>query len=167
MRWRRVSCNISSWYFSHNISVLKGEQNSKRVTKRFFSLFASWLIHASHMHVSHSALSWSNPNVPQVAWNVGSFVLSIVQRCSKKVAHGTTVSRRRRKKRSPMARCTKYIRPIAFSPRCRLTKLFINFFKHDQHGSSRTPRSAHPHFQRYMQSRRSRWFFGGQHASPQ
>ncbi len=125
----RVSCDISSQYLSHNTSEFKGEQNSKRITKRFLSLFASWLKHASRMHVSHSASSCNKPNAPQAAWNVSYSVSSTVQRCSKEVAPSTTISRRQRKKRSPTAGCTKYIHPTVFSPSCRVDQTFFRIFQ--------------------------------------
>ncbi len=157
----RISCDISSWYFSHNTSGFEEKQNSKRITKRFLSLFAFWSIHASRMHMCHYVSSYSNPNVLQATWNVGCFVSLIVRRCSKAVVPGTTVSRRRRKKHSPTAGCTKYIHPIAFSPRCQAYQSFSRIFQTWSIGKSTYTTSAHPHFERYMQSRQSRWFFGG------
>ncbi len=125
----RVSCDILSRYFSHNTSGFKGKQNSKRVTKRFLSLFASWSIHASHMHVSHFASSYSNPNALQVAWNDRCSVSSTIWRCLKEVALGMIISRRWRKKCSLATKCTKYIRPTAFSPRCWVDQKFSRIFQ--------------------------------------
>ncbi len=119
-----VLCDISSQSLSHNTFEFKGKQNSKRITKRFLNLFASWSIHASCMHVSHFALPCSNPNAPQAAWNIKCSMLSTVRRCSKEVALSTTVSRRWRKKHSPAVGCTKYICPTTFSPRCWVDQTF-------------------------------------------
>jgi hypothetical protein len=129
MRRCRVSCDISSQYLSHNTYGFKGEQNNKRVTKRFLSRFASWLIHASRMHLSHSVSSWSNPSALQASWNVRYFVSSTIWRCSKEVVHGTTISRRWRKKCSPAVGCKKYIHPTAFSPRCWANQTFTRMFQ--------------------------------------
>jgi hypothetical protein len=84
---------------------------------------------ATHMHMSHSMSSCSNPSAPQATWNVGCSVPSIVRKCSKEVTPGTTVSRRWRKKGSPMAGCMKYIRPIAFSPYYRANQTFSRIFQ--------------------------------------
>ncbi len=127
--WCHISCNISFRYLSHNTYGCKGKQNNKIVTKRFLSLFAFWSIHASRMHVSHFASSYNNPNALQATWNVEWSISSTVQRCSKEVVLGTTVSRRQRKKRSPTARCTKYIHPTTFSPRCQADQTFSRIFQ--------------------------------------
>ncbi len=129
MCWCHVSCNILSQYLSHNTFGFKGEQNSKRVTKKFLSFFVCWSIHVSRMHMSHFVLSCSNPNALQVAWNVGCFVSSTIQRCLKKVAFSRTISRRCKKKHSPTAGCTKYIRPTTFSPCYRANQTFFQIFQ--------------------------------------
>ncbi len=138
----RISCDISSRYLSHNTSRFKGEQNSKIVIKKFLSLFPFWSIHASHMHLSHSASSCSNPNAPQAAWKVECSMLSTIQRCLKKVAPSTTISRWR-KKHSPTTGCTKYIRPTTFSPRCRADQTFSRIFQTWSTGKS-TYTTFHP-----------------------
>ncbi len=125
----RVSCDISSRYLSHNTSGFKGKHHSKKVTKRFLSLFAFWSIHAPYMHMCHSVSSYSNPNVPQATWNVECSMSLTVRRCSKMIAPNTTVSRRRRKKHSPMVGCKKYICPIAFSPCYQVDQTFSWIFQ--------------------------------------
>jgi hypothetical protein len=136
MRQCRISCDISSQYFSHNTSGCKGEQNNKIITKKFFSFFVFWLIHVSCMHMSHSASSYNNPNVLQVAWNVKCFVSSTIQIFSKEVMPITTISRRQRKKRSLAARCIKYIRPTTFFPHCQADQFFSWIFQTQSPGKS-------------------------------
>ncbi len=165
MRRCRILCDISSRYLSHDTFGFKGKQNNKRVTKRFLSLFASWSTHVSRMHVSHSASSCSNPNALQTAWNVGCSVSSTIQRCSKEVTPGMTVRRRRRKKLSLTARCTKYIHPTTFSPRCQANQTFSQIFQTWSTGKSAY--TTFRPFEHYTQSSRSRWFSDEQHAPPQ
>jgi hypothetical protein len=125
MRQCHISCDISSQYLSHNTFGFKGEQNSKR----FCSLFVFWSIHVTCMFVFHSTSPYSNPNALQATWNVECFVSSIVRICSKEVTPNITISRRWRKKHSPIAGRTKYIHPTTFYPCCRAKQIFFQIFQ--------------------------------------